>query len=145
MIRFPDGFLWGSATAAHQIEGNNWANDWWAWEHAPGTPCVEPSGDACDHYHRFRDDVALVARMGHQVFRFSIEWARIEPEEGEFSRAELAHYARVLDACEEHGLVPMATLHHFTSPRWFAQRGGWEQAENLPLFGRYCERVMRAL
>jgi beta-glucosidase len=145
MVRFPDGFLWGSATAAHQIEGNNWANDWWAWEHAPSTPCVEPSGDACDHEHRFREDIALVARMGHQVFRFSIEWARVEPEEGEFSRAALAHYARVLDACEEHGVIPMATLHHFTSPRWFAAKGGWEEAANLARFGRYSERVMRAL
>ncbi len=71
-MRFPDGFLWGSAVAAHQVEGNNWASDWWAWEHMPGTPCVEPSGDACDFYHRYRDDIALLAALGHQVFRFSV-------------------------------------------------------------------------
>jgi beta-glucosidase len=144
-MRFPDGFLWGSATAAHQIEGNNWANDWWAWEHTPGSPCAEPSGDACDFYHRFRDDLRLVAGLGQKVFRFSVEWARIEPEEGEFSDAALAHYGRVLDACEENGLTPMVTLHHFTSPRWFADRGGWELAENVPFFGRYARRVMQAL
>ncbi len=87
MTTFPEGFLWGAATAAHQIEGNNWANDWWAWEHAPGTPCVEPSGDACDHYHRYEDDIALVAKLGLKAFRFSLEWSRIEPEPGAFSRA----------------------------------------------------------
>lgn len=144
-MRFPDGFLWGSAVAAHQVEGNNWASDWWAWEHMPGTPCVEPSGDACDFYHRYREDVALLAALGHQAFRFSVEWARIEPEEGEFSRAALAHYRRVLGACHDAGLIPMVTLHHFTSPRWFAERGGWERAENVPFFGRYAARVMRAL
>jgi beta-glucosidase len=144
-MQFPDGFLWGSATAAHQIEGNNWASDWWAWEHTAGGPCAEPSGDACDFYHRYREDLALVARLGQKVFRLSIEWARIEPEEGEFSRAALEHYRRVIGACHENGLVPMVTLHHFTSPRWFAARGGWEAAENVPLFGRYVERAIRAL
>src|SRR5579884_487373 len=144
-MRFPDGFLWGSATAAHQIEGNNWNSDWWAWEHAPDTPCAEPSGDACDFYHRYRDDLALVARLGQRVFRFSVEWARIEPEEGEFSRAEMEHYRRVLGACHDNGLIPMVTLHHFTSPRWFAARGGWEEKRNVPLFGRYAERVMHHL
>jgi beta-glucosidase len=74
-----------------------------------------------------------------------VEWARIEPEEGEFSAAALAHYARVLAACEEHGLTPIVTLHHFTSPRWFAARGGWEEAANVPYFGRFAERVVRAL
>src|SRR5205814_417710 len=86
-ISFPDGFLWGSATAAHQVEGGNWNNDWWAWEHASGTPCAEPSGDACDFYHRYEQDLALLARLGQRTCRFSVEWARIEPEEGEVSRA----------------------------------------------------------
>ena len=144
-MRFPDGFLWGSATAAHQVEGNNWANDWWAWEHTPGSPCVEPSGDACDFYHRYPDDLALLARLGQKVVRFSIEWARIQPEEGAVSRAALAHYRRVIGACHDNGLIPMVTLHHFTSPRWFAARGGWELAENVPSFGRYAEQAMRAL
>lgn len=144
-VRFPDGFIWGSATAAHQVEGGNWANDWWAWEHAPNTPCAEPSGDACDFYHRYDEDLALLARLGQQAFRFSLEWARIEPEEGEFSRVAFAHYRRVLDACERHGLTPIVTLHHFSSPRWFAARGGWEEAENVRFFRRYAERVAREL
>src|SRR5438094_7194663 len=74
-MRFPDGFLWGTAVAAHQVEGNNWANDWWAWEHDPTGPCVEPSGDACDFYHRYREDLALLKSLGHQVFRLSVEWS----------------------------------------------------------------------
>jgi beta-glucosidase len=144
-MRFPDGFLWGTAVAAHQVEGNNWANDWWAWEHDPAGRCAEPSGDACDFLHRYPEDLALLASMGHNTFRFSVEWARIEPEEGEFSHAAIEHYRRVIEACRVAGMTPMMTLHHFTSPRWFAERGGWERAEHVPLFGRYCERVMREL
>ena len=81
---FPDGFLWGTATAAHQVEGGNWNNDWWEWEHRPGSGCAEPSGDACDHYHRYREDIALLAELGFGAYRFSVEWSRIEPEDGEF-------------------------------------------------------------
>lgn len=144
-MHFPDGFLWGTAVAAHQVEGNNWANDWWAWEHNPSSGCAEPSGDACDFYHHYPDDLTLLASMGHNTFRFSVEWARIEPEEGEFSQAAIEHYRRMIDACLAAGMAPMMTLHHFTSPRWLAERGGWERAESVPYFGRYCERVMRQL
>jgi len=142
---FPDGFLWGSATAAHQIEGGNWNNDWWEWEHTPGSTCREPSGDACDFYHRFEADLALLAQLGQQAFRFSIEWARVEPEEGEFSHAALGYYGRVIDACTRNGLTPVVTLHHFTSPRWFAALDGWEQPDNVRFFGRYAGRVAEAL
>ena len=114
---FPDRFVWGTSTAAHQVEGGNWNSDWWAWEHAEGTPCVEPSSDACDHYHRYRDDIALFAELGFNAYRFSIEWARIEPEEGEFSTATLDHYRRVCATCHDHGIAPVVTFHHFTSPR----------------------------
>ncbi len=81
-IDFPEGFLWGTATAAHQIEGGNTNNDWWAFEHAPGTPCVESSGDACDSWHRWPDDLDLVASLGLGAYRFSVEWSRIEPAGG---------------------------------------------------------------
>ena len=86
-VTFPDGFVWGAAAAAHQIEGGNWNNDWWAFEHEPNTPCREPSGDCCDSYHRYADDIALVHDLGFGAYRFSIEWSRIEPEDGEFSNA----------------------------------------------------------
>ena len=142
---FPDGFLWGTATAAHQVEGSNWNNDWWAWEHAPETPCVEPSGDACDHYWRYEEDLDILAGLGFGAYRFSLEWSRIEPEEGEFSRAQLDHYARVLDACAARDLVPVVTFHHFTTPRWAVVDGGWTDPATAERFARFCEHATAAL
>jgi beta-glucosidase len=142
---FPDGFLWGSATAAHQVEGGNVNNDCWLLEHVPGTYFAERSGDACDHYHRYPDDIALLAGLGLRAYRFSLEWSRIEPEDGEFSRAALDHYRRMLDASHEHGLVPLLTFHHFTSPRWIARAGGWLEPRTAERFARFCERAMRHL
>lgn len=144
-MQFPQGFLWGTATAAHQVEGNNVYNDNWLFEHVPGTIYAEPSGDACDHYHRYPEDIALLAELGFTMYRFSIEWARIEPEEGEFSRASLEHYRRMLATCHEHGLTPMVTFHHFTSPRWLIAAGGWEDKDTPDKFARYCEHATRYL
>ena len=138
---FPRGFLWGTATAAHQVEGNNWNNDWWAWEHTPGSPCQEPSGDACDHFHRYGDDIRLLAGLGFGAYRFSLEWSRIEPEDGEFSRAALDHYRRMCAACLEHGVAPVVTFHHFTTPRWVAAAGGWAEPATADRFARFCERA----
>jgi beta-glucosidase len=144
-MKFPRGFLWGTATAAHQVEGNNVYNDNWLLEHVPGTIYAEPSGDACDHYHRYAEDIALLAELGFNMYRFSIEWARIEPEEGEFSKASLEHYRRMLVTCHEHGLTPMVTFHHFTSPRWLIAAGGWEGEDTPDRFARYCEHATRYL
>ncbi len=144
-LTFPSTFLWGAATAAHQVEGSNVYNDNWVLEHVPGTPYVEPSGDACDHYHRYHDDIALLAGLGFNLYRFSLEWSRIEPEEGEFSLAQLDHYRRMLAACHEHGITPMVTFHHFTSPRWLVAHGGWEAQETPERFARFCERAMAHL
>lgn len=140
-LDFPPQFLWGVAGAAHQIEGGNVNSDSWLLEHIPGAPFVEPSGDACDHYHRYPQDIARIAALGFNAYRFSIEWARIEPEAGEFSNAALDHYRRMLDACHYHNLTPIVTYHHFTSPRWFAAKGGWEVLANADYFARYCERA----
>ncbi|MGH2346951.1 MAG: glycoside hydrolase family 1 protein [Chloroflexota bacterium] len=140
-VTFPEAFLWGTATAAHQVEGGNVHNDNWVLEHAAGSPYEESSGDACDHYHRYRDDIALLADLGFTLYRFSLEWSRIEPEEGEFSIAQLDHYRRMLATCHEHGITPMVTFHHFTSPRWFAAAGGWEAADAPEKFARFCERA----
>ncbi len=142
---FPKGFLWGAATAAHQVEGNNINSDLWVLEHMKPSMYAEPSGDACDHYHRYKDDIALVKRLGFNTYRFSIEWARIEPEQGYFSNAELEHYRRMLAACHEQGLLPMVTFWHFTAPRWFAALGGWEQPAAGDLFVRYTERAAKHL
>jgi beta-glucosidase len=144
-MRFPEGFLWGTATAAHQVEGNNVYNDVWLLEHVPGTIFAEPSGDACDHYHRYREDIALLAELGFNSYRFSLEWWRIEPEEGQFSRAALEHYRRMLLTCHEHGITPIVTFHHFTSPRWLMAYGGWEGEETPAKFARYCERATQYL
>ncbi len=142
---FPSSFLWGTATAAHQVEGGNVYNDNWVMEHTPGSPYVESSGDACDHYHRYREDITLLADLGFTLYRFSLEWSRIEPEEGEFSLAQLDHYRRMLATCHEHGITPMVTFHHFTSPRWLAASGGWEAQDTLEKFARFCERAMAHL
>jgi beta-glucosidase len=142
---FPDAFLFGTSQSAYQTEGGNTNTDWWWWEHHEKTPCREPSGDACDFYHRYHEDIALQAQLGLNAFRFGIEWARIEPAEDEFSLATLDHYRRVLGACHEHGLTPVLTFHHFTLPRWLHDRGGFASDRFPALFERYCDRAAEAL
>jgi beta-glucosidase len=137
-------FLWGAATAAHQIEGNNVNSDWWAIE-AASAGVLEPSGDAVDSYHRFREDMALLAEAGLTSYRFSIEWARIEPLEGQFSRAELAHYRLMIEEAHRLGLTPVVTLHHFTHPAWFTRAGGWGNDRAIEFFARYVEAVSEIL
>jgi beta-glucosidase len=142
---FPDKFLWGCATAGYQVEGNNTNSELWMMEHLPGTIFKEPSGDACDHYHLYPQDIVMLADLGFNTYRFSLEWSRIEPEEGMFSNAELDHYKRMLATCHEHSLTPMLTYSHFSLPRWFAMKGGWEQEKAPDLFARYCEKATRHL
>jgi beta-glucosidase len=145
MASFPTGFIWGAATAAHQVEGNNVNSDLWVLEHCSPTLFEEPSLDACDHYQRFAEDIRLLASLGLNCYRFSLEWARIEPERGHFSNAALDHYRRVLAACHENSVTPMVTFYHFSSPRWFAGLGGWEKPVAAELFARYCEHASRRL
>jgi beta-glucosidase len=142
---FPDKFLWGAATAAHQVEGNNINSDLWALEHIPESIFKEPSGDACDHYHLYPQDISMLADLGFNTYRFSIEWARIEPDEGFFSNAELDHYRRMLATCHEHHLTTLLTYSHFSVPRWFAYKGGWQNPAAPDRFARYCERVTKHL
>ncbi len=144
-MEYPDGFIWGAATAAHQVEGGNWNSDWWEWEHNPASLCVEPSGDACDQYHRYEADFDLMVELGIPTYRFSVEWARVEPEPGEFSAAALGHYRRVVEAARERGINPMVTLHHFTNPRWLTSDGGWANEAVVGRFSGYAERVVDAL
>ncbi len=142
---FPQGFLWGAGAAAHQVEGNNVNSDSWVLEHLRPTEYVEPSLDACDHYHRYPEDIALYAELGWNAYRFSVEWARIEPEEGYFSRAETDHYRRMLAACHEKNLSPLVTLHHITSPRWLITAGGWQDPKTPARFARFCGYVAKHL
>jgi beta-glucosidase len=140
-LTFPDRFLRGTATAAHQIEGGNVNNDWWTMEHDPTSGCVDASGDACDSFNRYPEDIALIADLGLGAYRFSLEWSRIEPEEGEFSLVALDHYRRMAAACHEAGILPVVTFHHFTHPRWLAAAGTWEALHAPDRFARFCEKV----
>lgn len=143
-IEFPSSFVWGSATAAHQVEGDNRHNDWWAHELEANTNAIEPSGITCDHYHRYAEDFRLLQSLGHQAHRMSIEWSRIEPEEGRIQQAEIDHYRAVLSELRSLGLEPWVTLHHFTLPLWFARRGGFSQARNLDAFRRFVELAAKS-
>lgn len=144
-MRFSKGFLLGAATAAHQVEGNNTNSDFWVMENLTHSHFAEPSGDACDHYHRFREDIDYLKNAGLNAYRFSIEWARIEPEMGVFNETEIAHYAEVLDYCIACGIEPVVTLHHFSSPKWLIREGGWACEKTVEYFSRYCQYVVERL
>ena len=140
---FPEGFLWGAATSAHQVEGNNIHNDWWAWEQVGRVKT--PSGLACDQYRRYVQDFDLAASLHHNAHRLSIEWSRIEPAKGRIDEEAVAHYVDVIRALRARKLEPVVTLHHFTTPQWAAEAGGWVNADIVDWFGRYTERMVRAL
>ena len=142
-FRFPQGFLWGASTSAHQVEGGNTNNDWWEWESAGRVP--EKSGLAADHYRRYREDFDLAQALEHNAHRFSIEWSRVEPEEGRWSDEAIAHYRDVLAALRERGIEPVVTLYHYTMPRWMAAKGGWESPEMEDRYARYVDRVLAEL
>jgi beta-glucosidase len=142
-VTFPESFLWGTSTSAYQIEGNGANTDWWRFERAPGTVAVEECGDACDSWHRYEEDLDLVVKFGLNSFRLSVEWARIEPEHGIFSREALDHYRRVLEACHARAIVPVVTLHHFTLPLWVADAGGFENPDIVTWLADYARVVGR--
>ncbi len=145
MNKFAPGFLVGAATAAHQVEGNNIHSDYWLQEHMPHSSFTEPSGIACDHYNRYEEDIAMMAKAGLNAYRFSVEWARIEPEEGHFNEEEIAHYKDVIACCKKHGVEPVVTLMHFTSPAWLISKGGWEAESTIEYFRRYASYVTEQL
>ena len=140
-LTFPDGFLWGAATSGHQVEGNNKNSDWWHWEEKVQPPGMR-SGKAADHYHKYKKDFEMAKELGHNAHRLSIEWARIEPKEGVFDQDEIDHYKDVLGNLKEQGFEVMLTLHHFTSPQWLAEMGGWENGKVVGYFERFVERIV---
>jgi beta-glucosidase len=140
--RFPDDFLWGAATSSHQVEGDNFHNDWWEWEQAGHT---EPSGKACDHYHRFKDDFALAKEISHNVHRMGLEWSRLEKEDGIWDRNEWDHYKAVLDELIRLGIKPIVTLHHFTLPLWLSRKGGWTNENCASYFSRFALKAIHEL
>lgn len=140
--QFPEGFYWGAATASYQVEGGIENTDW---AKAAREGRVPVAGRSSDHYHRFEADFDLAKQLGHNAHRFSVEWARIEPEEGKFDHEAIAHYKQVL--CELHArkITPFITLWHFTLPLWFSESGGFERKDSPEIFARYCAFVVREL
>ncbi|MFF4590318.1 family 1 glycosylhydrolase [Streptomyces sp. NPDC001388] len=141
-LGLPDTFLWGVATAGHQNEGDNSASDTWFLEHTTPSLFREPSGPACRGYQQWETDLDLAAGLGLNAFRFSVEWARVEPERGVVSAEALDHYERKVDGCLERGLAPLVTFNHFTAPHWFAAAGSWTAADAPARFAEQCDRVM---
>jgi len=144
-IAFPSHFMIGASTAAHQVEGNNIHSDFWLMENLQTSMFAERSGDAVDHYRLYKQDIAMLAKFGLNAYRFSIEWARVEPEEGAFKEEAINHYRDVLLTCRQHNVTPIVTLHHFTSPQWLITLGGWESEQTPQYFARYCRHVMQEL
>jgi len=148
---FGKDFLWGSATAAHQVEGNCINNNWFQFESAVdehGQPRIlnhQEAGIASDHWHRYKEDIQLMKALSLNAYRFSVEWSKIEPKPGEFDEAALAHYEQVVDELLANGIEPMITLHHFTNPIWFEEQGAFLQDDSPDIFVRFVERVVRRL
>ena len=132
-IKFPKDFLWGSATSAYQVEGGIGNNDW---------ARVYPAGQACDHYHLYENDFDLLKELNQNVYRFSIEWSRIEPEESVFNEKEIEHYRNVLKALKARNIKAVVTLFHFSLPLWMANLGGFENQESVFYFSRFAERML---
>lgn len=145
MKQFEKGFLVGAATAAHQVEGNNTNSDCWAQEQMPHTTYKDKSGIACDHYNRYEEDIKLMKSAGLNAYRFSIEWARIQPEDGVFDDEQIEHYRKVILCCREYGIEPVVTLFHFSSPVWIIRKGGWEAETVVEDFEKYVAYVIQAL
>jgi beta-glucosidase len=168
-LSFPQGFLWGASTASHQVEGNT-TNDWSEWEKKNATRLAQESawhfsrlpnwktfekdatdpknyisGDACDHYHRFEEDFDIVQSLGHNAHRFSIEWSRIEPQEGVFDTDEIQHYRKVLQALRTRNITVFVTLWHWTLPLWLVKKGGLENNRFPEYFARYTEKIVQEL
>lgn len=144
MGTLPQGFLVGASTSAHQTEGNNIASDWWMFENQDGLP-LQRSGDACDSFERWQEDLDIIAAAGLNAYRFSVEWARIEPSPGEFSLSAIDHYRRMIVGAKARGIEPVITLHHFTNPAWFTLSGGWLAPDAADRFAAYVDAIMPIL
>lgn len=147
IYQFPKGFLWGTATASHQVEGQNTNNNWYAWEMEEGRIIHgQKSGLACDWWGgRWREDLDRAAETGQNAHRMSIEWSRIQPAADRWDEDALDYYREILRGMLERKLTPMVTLHHFSDPLWLSERGAWENEETPALFAKYVRKVVEAL
>jgi len=145
-LQFPKGFLWGTAQGAHEVEGGLVRSDWWVWEQTPGHVAGGATSLAgADWWHRADDDFVMAARLGLRALRFSVEWSRVEPDEGRFDEEALARYAAWAERLRGLGIEPVACLLHRTLPQWLAARGGFEGAEAVERFGRFAGRAVEAI
>jgi len=148
---FGKDFLWGSATSSYQVEGYCTSNNWFQFESAvdeKGQPRIskgQKAGAACDHWNRYKEDIQLMKELSLNAYRFSVEWSKIEPRQGEFDESALDHYEQVVDELLANGIEPMVTLHHFTNPVWFEEQGAFLQENSPDIFARFVERVVGRL
>jgi len=140
---FPKGFLWGAATSSHQVEGANTNNDWWFWEQQGKTKTS--SAKAVNHRQQFDQDFQLAQQLNHNAHRFSVEWSRVEPHEGQFDNDAVRYYQEVILSLKAKNIEPIVTLHHFTNPKWFFDQAGWLNTQSPLLFSRYVEKTVGML
>jgi len=166
-IKFPDNFLWGAGSSAHQVEGGN-VNNWSEWEKGNAERLANQartywkpwqqemfsemlqsrnyiSGRSCDHYHHFKEDFDIAQKLNHNTHRFSIEWSRIEPKEGQIDEKEIEHYRQVLVALKERNIEPFVTLYHWPLPQWLVEKGGWLNPKAPYYFDRYIKIISENL
>lgn len=136
-----DNFFFGASLSAHQSEGNNINSDWWKFEHEVLKDPKLQSGAAANHWDLFEGDFKLAHELGHNAHRFSIEWAKIEPKQGQIDYKAVEHYKKVFQELRKHKLTPFTTLFHFSLPEWFAEMGGFEKKDNLRHFINYCKFI----
>ncbi len=141
--KFPKGFLWGVAYSSFQVEGGIKNNNWWRWAEIGKTK--EKVGKACDSWNRYDEDHKLAQDLGCGGFRLSLEWSRIELNEGEFSQEALDHYKKILKNIKKRGMKRIVTLWHWGLPLWFVDNYGWHKKESVEFFGRYCQKVVDEL
>lgn len=146
-FHFPVGFLWGTATAAHQVEGNNTNNNWAAWEKEPGRIRLgQTAGLACDWWGgRWREDLDRAAAAGQNSHRMSVEWSRVQPTPDRWDENALDRYRDIIRGMQERGLTPMVTLHHFSNPLWLEEKGGWENEASIEAFVAFVRKTVEAL
>ena len=144
-LRFPDGFLWGTASSSYQCEGGNTNNQWYRWEQKGHILTGEECGDACNWWEEAENDFALAEQMENNALRLSLEWSRIEPVEGQWDSSVIDRYRTMLKALRNRHLKPIVTLHHFTDPLWFAERGGFADDINIQYFVRFVKYAVENL
>ena len=144
-LKFPDKFLFGTAVASYQVEGGIYNNDWTIWENRNNSVCVEPCNEACKHYELIDEDINLLKNLGIKAFRFSIEWSRIEPTQGNFNDDEIKHYVDKANKLLSNNIIPIITFHHFTTPEWLFNQGSWLNSKSDEYFNKYVQKLMESL